>query len=298
MTIGGDVDLRLLAVVALWVWSFLVLSTTVLACASPTSISDMTVEEKIQEIMAELRVWQREFDDTDSSSARPFVTAAFAQSLDGYMAAYDGATTTSNYPLSGDESLLLTHALRSMHEGILLGGRTFSIDNPRLTNRLWGAATDDSASQPRPILLDSNLNHVQTLGTNCRLKNPIICCSEEAAFSLESLPFDAQILACQRTSDGKLDIRDVLQQLKLRHGIKSIMVEGGAAVLSSFFEKDLVDALCTTIAPKILHSGITPTFRGSTFKASPVDLTSVSMRFVSLGQDTTLFSRYSRRPQS
>lgn len=267
--------------------------------ANPDDMDKMSTEDKIQEIIAELRGWQQEVED--SSSAKPFVTAAFAQSLDGYMAAYIGpSTTTSNFPLSGDESMLLTHALRSVHDGILVGGRTLLIDNPRLTNRLWGGSATASgfaAASPQPIVLDSNLSHIQKLGINCRLRNPIICCSVEAASRLKTCPLDAQILACQSTSDGRLDIRDVLHQLKIRHGIRSVMVEGGASVLSSCFEQQgLVDALCITIAPKLLHSGIAPTFLGSSCNVSPIDLTSASPLFVSLGQDTTLVSRYPKGP--
>lgn len=289
MKSSGAAGLLLLAVVTLWLRSLQVVVAADVSGATRVMASEKTsVETKIQEVVADLRIWQQEFESSD----RPFVTAAFAQSLDGYMAAYDEttSTTTVNYPLSGDESLLLTHALRSMHSGILVGGRTLSMDNPRLTNRLWGTEIDRLTS-PRPILLDSHLNHIQKLGQNCRLENPIVCCTEQAASSLETLPFNAQILACRCNADGMLDIRDVLQQLKRRHGIQSVMVEGGAAVLSSFFEEGLVDALCITIAPKLLLSGAAPTFRGPNSDKSHINLARGSNRFISLGHDTTLVSR-------
>jgi GTP cyclohydrolase II len=191
-----------------------------------------------------------------SATARPFITASFAQSLDGKLAAFerdDAGRTTSNYPLSGNESLLLTHAIRSVHDGIVVGGSTLLIDNPKLTNRLWG---DSEGKQPRPIVLDTHLRYIRELGDSKRVENLIACCSEEAAASFESIPSSVQILSCKCSSDGRLDLDDVLSKLYTRFGIKSVMVEGGAAVLNSFLNEGLVDHMCITIAPKLLGAGI------------------------------------------
>ena len=275
---------------------------TTVSCGSTENLegtaTSASVNQTIQEILDQIQLWQQEHRESlarlpastpppssSSSSQRPFVTVAFAQSLDGKMAAFelgDGITTattttrttTSNYPLSGDDSLLLTHALRSIHDGILVGSRTFSIDNPRLTNRLWGSVTTTTETRrPRPIILDAHLRHIQHMrdGVLCRLKNPIVCCTHKAAAaSLETLPFEADILACdcEAENENRLCLEDVLRRLKRNHGIETLMVEGGAALLSSLFDRShgddedaLVDALCITIAPKLLGSGIAPTFR-------------------------------------
>jgi diaminohydroxyphosphoribosylaminopyrimidine deaminase/5-amino-6-(5-phosphoribosylamino)uracil reductase len=221
-----------------------------------------------------------------SARARPFVTASFAQSIDGKLAAFerDGTgTTTSNYPLSGKESLLLTHAIRSVHDGIVVGGRTLLIDNPQLNNRLWG---DSKEKQPRPIVLDTHLRYVRELGDSKRVENLIACCSEEAAASFESLPPSVQIVACKCLADGRLDLNDVLSQLYTRFGIKSIMVEGGAAVLSSFFNEGLVDHICITIAPKLLGAGIALSYSNLGSNAVVLE----PSRFVLLGSDCVLSS--------
>ena len=215
----------------------------------------------------------------------PLVTVSFAQSLDGKLAPLKDSSesdTLANFPLSGDESLRLTHAIRSMHDGILIGGNTLSLDNPRLTNRLWNSHPD--GPQPIPIVLDTHLNHLSKLKDTLQAQNLIVCCSEEAADSLESLPEPVLICPCPCGPDGRIDLRRALSILYQDHGIKSLMIEGGAQVVSSFFEDDLVDALCITIAPKLISRGIAPQY-GSRV----LDLTSRSIVH-RLGSDSIVLS--------
>ena len=155
-----------------------------------------------------------------SLPTRPFVTVAFAQSVDGYMSPFiyqdrdsnnntantteHPPTTDRNYPLSSRESLVLTHGLRSIHDGILIGGRTLLLDNPRLTSRLWGIGTTNTSNeattaatrflpsqkhQPQPVIIDPNLRYIQQLlrETNGTMnpRHPIICCTFDAAASIQ-----------------------------------------------------------------------------------------------------------------
>lgn len=106
---------------------------------------------------------------------RPFVTCAYAQTLDGMIAAKgchegEASTATSNLLLSSPESMMLTHHLRGMHDAILVGGSTFLLDQPRLNVRLPAtAAAEPNAcgggmtEHPMPIVLDTHLNCLQRL---------------------------------------------------------------------------------------------------------------------------------------
>jgi riboflavin biosynthesis pyrimidine reductase len=152
---------------------------------------------------------------------RPFITLAYAQTLDGMIAAKlpNKTTTTTNMKISSPKSLLLTHKLRNMHDAILVGGSTFEIDEPRLNSRLPKLTTTASLQQPMPIVLDTHLRHLQQILFNTtfpsdsttlfdddddeeetttiiptemsveriRANNPIICCSKKAAFSFLDL---------------------------------------------------------------------------------------------------------------
>jgi riboflavin biosynthesis pyrimidine reductase len=55
--------------------------------------------------------------------------------------------------------------------------------------------------------------------------------------------------------DGRVDLAVLLQEL-VASGIGSVMVEGGAALITGFFRAGLVDRLAVCVAPKILGEGI------------------------------------------
>ncbi len=78
---------------------------------------------------------------------RPFTTLAYAQAWDGSITTRKGETVT----LSCSASNQLTHQLRSLHVGILLGIETVLSDDPQLTVREW------KGNNPQPIVLDSRL---------------------------------------------------------------------------------------------------------------------------------------------
>ncbi|KAL7552874.1 hypothetical protein ACHAWF_016119 [Thalassiosira exigua] len=140
---------------------------------------------------------------------RPFVTLAYAQTLDGMIAtkAPKEETTSSNMHLSSPPSMLLTHHLRRMHDAILVGGSTFLRDTPRLNVRLPGNTQNAvELERPMPVVLDTRLSSLQRLVfgglvaapssqtskeetipdmsfDKVRAHQPVICCSSEAAHS-------------------------------------------------------------------------------------------------------------------
>ncbi len=63
--------------------------------------------------------------------------------------------------LSGTESMLMTHKLRTLHDGIMVGIGTVLNDNPQLNARLLSQPPAVSGL-PRPIVLDSKLRTPST----------------------------------------------------------------------------------------------------------------------------------------
>ena len=174
-------------------------------------------------------------------TGRPVVTLSYAQSLDGCLAVERGQP----FSLSGPESMKLTHTLRAAHDAILVGIGTVQADNPRLSVRLV------EGHDPRPVILDTYLR----MPLNCQLLQrsenfPWIACGsnpdEEKLQALENL--NARIIYCQVDERKRVNLFDLLRQLG-ESGIRSVMVEGGAGVITSFLEAGLADLAVITIAP-------------------------------------------------
>jgi len=172
---------------------------------------------------------------------RPFVTLSFAQSLDGSIAAEPGAPTR----ISSPASMRLTHALRAAHDAILVGIGTVLADDPALTVRLV------EGPQPQPVILDSSLRLPASARVLHHPRRPWLAAAgadPAQRVALEAL--GASVLELP-PSAGQVDLHALLRTLRGR-GIGSIMVEGGAGVISAFLRLQLVDALVLTIAPRFI----------------------------------------------
>ena len=203
---------------------------------------------------------------------RPTITVTYAQSLDGAIAARPGEPTL----LSGPESLAMTHRLRAEHDAILVGIGTVLSDDPRLTTRLV------EGQNPQPIILDSHLR----LPLNARLlrgpRSPWIATLEESdperVRTLEEA--GARVLRLPANAAGQVDLAALLSCL-VKAGIRSVMVEGGARVLTSVMSAGLADRLVLTIAPALL-GGLRPF-------ATPAALPHlIAPRYHQLGEDLIL----------
>ena len=166
---------------------------------------------------------------------RPFVTLSYAQSLDGCIAACPGQALS----LSGPQSLKLTHYLRAAHDAILVGIGTILADNPLLNVRLV------QGKDPQPLVVDSRLRF--PLEANLLQHHPLspwIATSEQADVErqrqLEAA--GARIIRLPSTAAGDIDLHALLAQLGA-WGVNSLMVEGGARIITSFLAAQLVDHL-------------------------------------------------------
>ena len=308
----------------------------------------------VEKILDHINVLQQRLEDDDdpSNQARctstgttsiqqqnlPFVCVTYAQTLDGNIAIssnehehkeqeqeQEKKSSTSNLKLSSEDSFLLTHALRSQFDAILIGGKTLSLDNPRLNNRLWtprtllpseeqdvnvnenvrdtsivskdngnpmsmsmpssvqsSSSSDQiilSNKQPIPVILDTSLRNVlRMVESDTFIKSAgshefiIVCCSQDAYYDEDEnnkcIIQDycnshnnvvIKLLPC-KTNDSSpgLDLRDVMYRLRSIYDIGSIMVEGGASILSACLSNcQLVDCVCVTVCPRAVgRSGL------------------------------------------
>ena len=139
----------------------------------------------------------------------------------------------------------LTHELRAFHDGILVGIGTVLSDDPQLTVR------DCSGSNPQPIVLDSQLRTPRTA--------KICHHPDKRCWILTTTPNDKSMgegidvlsLGKIDTSQREVPLGSAMRLLKER-GITTLMVEGGATVITAFLKARLADALVLTIAPRLV----------------------------------------------
>lgn len=185
--------------------------------------------------------WLRSRKASFQSDSRPFITLSYAQSWDGSLTTQSGETLC----FSGEESMQITHQLRSLHDGILIGIGTVLSDDPQLTVRKC------SGLNPQPIVLDSQLR----TPTSARLcSHPDRRCWVVTGKSDAQSPGDnIEVLTVpNKDSDSQHASLDAAVKLLRKREIKSLMVEGGANVITAFLQAGLVDAIVLTIAPKIV----------------------------------------------
>ncbi len=186
-------------------------------------------------------------------TGRPWVTLAYAQSLDGSIALEAGRP----FRLSGPESLKLTHQLRAAHNAILVGIGTVLSDDPQLTVR------EVTGPNPQTVVLDSHLRLPLVSKLMESEIKPWIFAAEGAAnesrAELESR--GTRIWNVFEESDGRLDLQEVLAALG-RQNVDSLMVEGGAQVLTSFLQQRLADFIILTLSPQYL-GGVPSVERGA-----------------------------------
>jgi 3,4-dihydroxy 2-butanone 4-phosphate synthase/GTP cyclohydrolase II len=141
----------------------------------------------------------------------------------------------------------LTHQLRAAHDAILVGIGTVLADNPRLTVRLV------EGENPQPVILDSRLRTPLESHLSQHPKPPWIVTTEgaprERQAELESAGM--QVWRLPTSPQGWVDLSTLLARLAER-GVETLMVEGGAGVITSFLSTPLADQVIITIAPVFL----------------------------------------------
>ena len=175
---------------------------------------------------------------------RPFITVSYAQSIDGSIA------SRHNEPLelSGPQSWMLTHEIRAACDAILIGIGTVMADDPQLSVRRI------DGKNPQPIILDTHLR--TPVDAKCVRRNDVsawlINAKTNSIANRRALQkVGAKPVTCATGPDGKIDLF-ALMDLLAALNISSVMVEGGARVITSFVNAMLVDQFIITIAPKLV----------------------------------------------
>ncbi|MDE6236503.1 MAG: bifunctional diaminohydroxyphosphoribosylaminopyrimidine deaminase/5-amino-6-(5-phosphoribosylamino)uracil reductase RibD [Muribaculaceae bacterium] len=152
---------------------------------------------------------------------RPYILLKWAESSDGFMAPLDDEGNSYSVKISTPLTSRLMHKERAVYDAVMIGTDTVLIDNPTLTTRLW------PGTDARPVIFTSSRVSEEA---EIMKRNPIVLPSS-------SLP-------------------DAMCILYKEFGVTSLMVEGGAKLLSSFLKENLFNEIRQEISNVTLNKGI------------------------------------------
>lgn len=180
----------------------------------------------------------------------PYVVLKAAQSLDGCIATASGQSVW----ITGEASRRRVHEQRGELDAVLVGANTVRRDDPELTVRLV------EGRHPIRIVLDPllRLPTHQKIFSAPLLARTIVVCAEQVADSESARELAGrgiELLPIASDETGGLLPDDIVRALGVR-GIASVLVEGGAAVHSSFLRAGIVDELQLFYAPIVIGNGL------------------------------------------
>jgi 2,5-diamino-6-(ribosylamino)-4(3H)-pyrimidinone 5'-phosphate reductase len=159
---------------------------------------------------------------------RPRIIINAAMSVDGKIALVGG----KRIKISDEDDFRRVHEMRARVDAILVGINTILKDNPKLTVK---GKYINNAKNPVRIILDSKLRIPKSAKVLNVPGKTIIATTKNAP----NRNLNAEIIRC---GEDIVDLECLMERLWDR-GIKSVMVEGGGTVISSFLKKNLFDEL-------------------------------------------------------
>ena len=159
---------------------------------------------------------------TRITQQRPYIILKWAQTANDFFA----PKQTRQQWISGEDAKLMSHKWRGEEDAILVGKKTALADNPRLTNRVGG-------KNPIRILIDKNLEILPSANIYDNESKTIIF-NEIKTEVVDNIHFikieDMHFYLPQK----------IAYQLYLTD-IQSLIIEGGANILSQFISANLWD---------------------------------------------------------
>ncbi len=182
--------------------------------------ADAARRRRAEEQNEKFRIWADE--------RRPFVLAKWGASLDGRIATFRGESRW----ITGRAARRRVLLLREEYDGVLVGAGTVLADDPRLTRRLGRNTTT-----PWRIVLDGRLRAPERARVFREPGNRVVLTalpeSHPRARRLARRGVDVWSFPSRR--EGRVDLRRAAAAMARRE-ITSVLVEGGAETLGSFFD--------------------------------------------------------------
>jgi len=179
------------------------------------------------------------------SRGRAWCAAKIALSLDGKMADRDGQSKW----ISGESARKLAHQMRADHDAVLVGAGTVRLDDPELTVR--------TVSGPNPVRIiiapNSELPLTSKIAQSSSAVRTILVIGDGPH---APIPPGIESLRIPLV-DGQISPSVLLERLPAL-GITSVLIEGGAGVLSRFLKAGVLDEISIAYAPSVIGMGLSP----------------------------------------
>lgn len=179
---------------------------------------------------------------------RPHILLKMAQTLDGRIATINGDSQW----ITNVAARTRGHQLRARYDAVMVGSNTATHDNPRLNVR------HVNGRNPLRVVVDSQLktpisHHLfqDNEASRTWVYTSTKAIEQRGAFFEQS---DARLIALPLNRQQKLDLSQLFKHL-YAEGITSVLVEGGAALITALLHAKLADSVHVVIAPKIIGHG-------------------------------------------
>lgn len=173
---------------------------------------------------------------------RPYILLKWAQTSDGFIDTIRKSHSEEALKISNPITQQLTHKMRSENMAIMVSTNTVLLDNPSLTVRYWSGKSPVRIAIDRKGIIPGNFN----------LKNQKERTIIFTAVASESKP-NLEYVQIPDDSDDNLPF--ILRKL-YELNIHSVLVEGGARLLTSFIRAGLWDECNIEISTATAGQGI------------------------------------------
>jgi diaminohydroxyphosphoribosylaminopyrimidine deaminase/5-amino-6-(5-phosphoribosylamino)uracil reductase len=168
---------------------------------------------------------------------RPFIHYKTAITLDGKTAMKNGESQW----ITGEMARAHVHELRTLHQGIIVGGETVRVDNPRLTVR----TPYYSGKQPVRIVFtkSGNLPATHHLFTDEFHHTTLIYTENKLSFDFPS----SQVIKIKNLNEAMTDL--------FSKNLINLMMESGSCLAADFMKEGFIDRVSIYQNPSFLGEG-------------------------------------------
>ena len=178
---------------------------------------------------------------------KPYVILNAAMTLDGKI-----ATATGSSKISGQKDLTRVHELRKEVDGIMVGIGTVLADNPKLTAHKIDSTIEDN---PLRIIVDS------------KGRTPIashVLKADAPTIIAVANNFKDELIVTDRweilkkgadfyfNGTDEVDLKDLMEYLSEKLGIKTLMLEGGSTLNYSMIKEGLINEIRVCVGPLVV----------------------------------------------